>query len=274
MVSLTENYNLKWDDFPQNLAYTFKRLRKQSRLFDVTLVSNDYKRIEAHKLVLSASSEFFNEIFANNTHSHPFLYLDTVTGHELNLVLDYLYEGEVNIDKTSLGTFLAISSKLRIEGLQVKDLDRESIENDNDDENLKEKDPVKDDTTSHEKDPMTHDTTATEIVGIENDLKVTYLHKESKYNSKWRPKKPPGLYLHNVTPELQQIEIDQKFDEHAIKIGGKTWKCTVCNKQMDHKNDLKKHFISHMSGLKFECDLCGKTLRTPPALINHKKNKH
>ena len=64
-----------------------------------------------------------------------YLPLDTI---DSRLVLDYLYGGEVNIDQKSLGSFLKISSKLKIEGLQIKD-----IEDDNDDEDWNKTEPVK-----------------------------------------------------------------------------------------------------------------------------------
>merc|ERR1719418_317870 len=98
----TSEFCLKWNDFQQNVSKTFSQLRQQSDLFDVTLVSSDHKQVSAHRLVLSACSEFFKNIFCSNTHSHPLLYLDKVNIREINLMLDYIYNGEVNIHQLYL----------------------------------------------------------------------------------------------------------------------------------------------------------------------------
>ena len=54
-----EKFCLKWNDFKANVSSSFNVLRKEEELFDVTLVSDDEHHIAAHKLILSASSEFF-----------------------------------------------------------------------------------------------------------------------------------------------------------------------------------------------------------------------
>ena len=58
-----DNFQLQWDQFESNLATSFKEIREDGELFDITLVCDD-DQIEAHKMILSASSDFL---------SHPFL---------------------------------------------------------------------------------------------------------------------------------------------------------------------------------------------------------
>ena len=57
-----EKFNVKWNDFRKNVSKSFSVLRKEEEFFDVTLISDDEQHIAAHKLVLSASSEFFKNI--------------------------------------------------------------------------------------------------------------------------------------------------------------------------------------------------------------------
>ncbi len=82
----SEKFCLKWNDFQNNVTKSFSLLRQQSGLFDVTLVSDDQQQVSAHRLVLSACSDFFKTIFHSNTHSHPLLYLDGVDNRELILL--------------------------------------------------------------------------------------------------------------------------------------------------------------------------------------------
>ena len=109
----SEKFCLKWNDFERNASKSFSQLRQQRGLFDVTLVSSDQQQVSAHRLVLSACSDFFKTIFYSNTHSHPLLYLDGVDSREINLMLDYIYQGEVQIYQESLDRFLQIANKFK-----------------------------------------------------------------------------------------------------------------------------------------------------------------
>ena len=113
----SEKFCLKWNDFQENVSKSFSNLRKEAGLFDVTLVSSDQQQVSAHRLVLSACSDFFKTIFHSNTHSHPMLYLDGVDNSEINLMLDYIYQGEVQIYQENLERFLVIANKFQLDGL-------------------------------------------------------------------------------------------------------------------------------------------------------------
>ena len=70
---MAEKFCLKWNDFYSHVSKSFGLFRNEDYLHDVTLVSDDHNKIEAHKLVLSASSEYFKDIFKNN-HNTLILY--------------------------------------------------------------------------------------------------------------------------------------------------------------------------------------------------------
>ena len=68
--------------------------------------------------------------------------------------------------------------------------------------------------------------------------------------------------------------MEEKFLEHAIRIG-KIWKCTTCDKETDHRGNLRKHILSkHVNSLSFECDQCGKMYTHPHRLKYHKQKRH
>ena len=56
---MTEKFSLKWNDFHSNVSKSFSLLRNEEYLHDVTLVGDDHKQISAHRLVLSACSDYF-----------------------------------------------------------------------------------------------------------------------------------------------------------------------------------------------------------------------
>ena len=110
---MAEKFSLKWNDFATNVSNSFSRLRQETRLYDVTLVSNDHQQVSAHKLVLSACSEVFSTIFNSNNGSNMMLYLDSVDVRELNLMLDYIYQGEVQIQQEYLDSFIELATKFK-----------------------------------------------------------------------------------------------------------------------------------------------------------------
>ena len=114
---MAEKFCLKWNDFTTNTTKTFGLLRKEDFLQDVTLVGEDNHQVAAHKLVLSSCSEYFKNIFKNNKHSRPLLCLEGITSQDLDNILNYIYEGVVNIYQDDLDRFLSVAQRFKLEGL-------------------------------------------------------------------------------------------------------------------------------------------------------------
>ena len=92
-----EKFCLKWNDFGSNASRAFGIFKGEHFLQDVTLVGDDNCQVAAHKLVLSACSEYFKNIFKMNKHPNPFLCLEGVSSKDVRNVMDYMYNGEVQI---------------------------------------------------------------------------------------------------------------------------------------------------------------------------------
>ena len=116
---MSEKFCLKWNDFHSNLSKSFGLFRNEDYLHDVTLVSDDHHQVSAHKLVLSACSEYFRHIFKHNNkpNAHPLLCLDGISIGDLNNIMDYIYNGEVQIFQENLDRFLSVAQRLKLEGL-------------------------------------------------------------------------------------------------------------------------------------------------------------
>ncbi len=65
-------------------------------------------------MILSACSPFFRQILRRNPHQHPLLYLKGVKYKELLSVLNFMYQGEVNVAQEELNSFLAVAEDLRV----------------------------------------------------------------------------------------------------------------------------------------------------------------
>ena len=115
-MSSTEKFCLRWNDFESNISEAFRELREEKDFFNVTLACDD-DQLQAHKVILSACSPFFRNIFRRNKHEHPLLYLKGVNYTNLVSVLNCMYHGEVNVAQEDLNTFLAVAEDLEVKGL-------------------------------------------------------------------------------------------------------------------------------------------------------------
>ena len=116
MTSL-EKFSLRWTDFQENTTTAFRNLRDYLQFNDVTLVSEDGETMEAHKVILSASSTFFMNILKLNKHKHPLVYLKGFKSKELNSLMNYIYHGVADIYQDDLDLFLAKAEELQLNGM-------------------------------------------------------------------------------------------------------------------------------------------------------------
>ena len=114
---MSEKFCLKWNDFETNVSKSFGLLRNEDYLHYVTLVCDDNQQVSAHKLVLSACSEFFKSIFKNNKHQNPLICLDGISSKELKDILDYMYNGETNLFQEGLDKFISNAQRFKVMGL-------------------------------------------------------------------------------------------------------------------------------------------------------------
>ena len=118
---MSEKFCLKWNDFEANVSSYFGLLQNEDYLHDVTIVTDDNEQIAAHKLVLSACSEYFKNIFRKNKHSNPLLCLEGVSSNDVNNVMDYIYNGEVQIFQDDLDRFLMSKHCTKVEVTRLTD---------------------------------------------------------------------------------------------------------------------------------------------------------
>ena len=115
---MDEVFLFKWNNFQNNVTNSFKGLREENDFYDVTLVSDDNQQVSAHKIVLSASSEYFKTILKTNKHSHPLLCLNQIDSSDLKNILDFIYNGELQIYPDQLDKFLNNAKRFQLQGLQ------------------------------------------------------------------------------------------------------------------------------------------------------------
>ena len=110
MTNLDEKLCLQWNDFSENISSAFGDMRQDKEFTDVTLACEDGQQVEAHKVVLVASSPFFLNILKRNKHLHPLIYMRGVKLENLMAMAYFLIERQKYTKKISTLFFFWLES--------------------------------------------------------------------------------------------------------------------------------------------------------------------
>ena len=246
---------LQWKDFRAHSNKVPGNFRGRDIFTDVTLACEDGQQVEAHRLVLAASSPFFSRLLLNLTavgDSHPLICLTWVKRDLLEPLLDLFYHGEITIaGREHLEVFKTLADDL---GLK----------------NLAEKSSVNDWRLS-ESEPVT--------IGKAFEEKNKDAKSELSEGSK-----PFGDNF-KVTCDLDEVESavksmmgsrEKKWDHQNGRYSRKRKVCVICNKEGSWAN-IKKHIeVNHIdiSGHSNICKLCGKMSTSRYGLGQHISTYH
>jgi len=115
------DYCLKWNDHHNVFFSTAEELCGSNILCDVSLSAGD-KIFQAHKLVLSVCSPYFKRVFAVSDRSvNTIIHMKNVDSRHLELILAYMYRGELTLKQSELIQFLATAKDLQVKGLSEMD---------------------------------------------------------------------------------------------------------------------------------------------------------
>ena len=170
---------------------------------------------------------------------------------ELTNVLDYIYNGELQIYQENLERFLEIAARFQLEGLiggeagdnfnNSKDFDHNEV--------LDEKDSM-----WQSKKREFHNNVTSEFVSENKTIvNVKTLNMEN-FNSQ----------------NFQNMEeLDQKIRELMEKDSNGMFRCTVCGKISKNPGHTREHVETHIEGLSFSCSYCGKEFRSRNSMRSH-----
>ena len=104
--------------------------------------------MEAHKVILAASSPFFDEMLQRIKHPRPLIYLRGFHSQDLLAILDFLYFAEAKVYQENMNAFLEIAEELK--GLADQTFTRSSSDVSEDEDKSTNLKPVRNAKKNHE----------------------------------------------------------------------------------------------------------------------------
>ena len=253
---MSEKLCLQWNDFQDNVKSAFGNLRESTDFADVTLACEDGHQIEAHKVVLAASSPVFQEILKRNKHSHPLIYMRGMKSIDLAAMVDFLYFGEANVYQENLDSFLALAEELQLKGLQGSN-------------GLNETEVHNEPKQKYKTTPMISDTRTTARESRElNEVK----RSDSNALAVQMPLFGGDLQQLDETVKSMMETSQNMFQHGNLQKKGK--QCKVCGKE-GRVTDIMRHIeANHVEGVSIPCKQCDKIFRSRVTLLRHVSKHH
>ena len=255
-AKMSEKLCLQWNDFQDNIQAAFKNLRQDKHFTDVTLASADGQQVEAHKVILAASSPFFQTLLEKNKHPHPLVYMRGLKSEDLVAIVDFLYFGEANVYQENLDSFLAIADEFQLKGLRGNG-DRQVESDMFNDQEIKRRSAKP---------------------SMRNLVKAQEASEITQGNCETESSKALALvsqFSGNVEELEEKVNSMMQKSENFVTNGSrKADICKVCGKE--GKGDVIKNHIeaNHLEGVVIPCNHCEKTFRCRNTLKSHKHRYH
>ena len=80
-------------------------------------LATETKQFKAHKLILSACSPYFRNLFISNPCKHPTVFFKDISEDQMKLLMEYMYKGKISVKQSELESVLRTASSLQIHGL-------------------------------------------------------------------------------------------------------------------------------------------------------------
>jgi len=254
-----QRYSLKWNNYQNQLVTAFESLLAQQDFVDVTL-GVEGKRLLAHKMLLSACSPYFRELLKSNPCQHPIIIIKDLKYEDVESLLHFMYNGEVNVAQESLDSFLKSAESLKIRGLTENDSmssDRQAIPS-----SARRKRSNHTDVISK----LNETQLKREVVEISNEEEIT------ENNPDYSEPQSGALVPVEEEEELLEIPEDrpQGFNfEDGFPV---EYVCDICSKVFHHPESIASHKKYHSGHT--TCYHCKHQFSTVGTLNRHIRQVH
>ena len=271
MASHDERLCLQWNDFKDNVSSAFGDLREDKDFTDVTLACEDGQQVEAHKVVLIASSPFFLNILKKSKHAHPLIYIKGVKYEDLVVMVDFFYRGEAKVFQENFDSFLVLAEEFQLKGLRGNQTENESSEVFP--PPAKKKDPSKQQTPKAAPKHYHHLPVVNKDASIETGILQTTI--EAGRVVVLRDHLTNSTNIESLKQQVKSMMIFSDKAEYPSKQNGvRARACKVCGKEGGMVNIMNHIESNHITGISIPCDTCGKAFKSRNSLNAHKSQQH
>nr|XP_027229713.1 uncharacterized protein LOC113821423 isoform X2 [Penaeus vannamei] len=120
MASLSSERQLRfrWNDHMQHVSKVLTLQRLEEQFCDVTLVSDDGFVMKAHQAILASTSAYFQRVLSEvASDQYPMIVLRGAKFREMSCLLDYMYQGNTQVDQSLMESVLEVADMLEVKGL-------------------------------------------------------------------------------------------------------------------------------------------------------------
>ena len=246
---MEEKVYLNWATFGDHANDLFYDLYSTQKFADVTLICDDNTTLKAHKFVLITMSTVFRTIISNDSNLSS-VYLRGVNSKEMDAILQFIYLGEVSLDRSELKDVLDVADDLEIEQMrnlpEFRDCNKIARE---DIELALSKD-------STEESPTNLEDNGKDILKLGTAVEeVSYVnHSMMGY---WGLKREGMMYPCNYCPQEESNPVDLKRHIQEVHDEKKyPLKCPLCGYKANLSNLLSQHVQAAHNGRKHPCKEC------------------
>ncbi|CAK1603097.1 unnamed protein product [Parnassius mnemosyne] len=279
-------FSLRWNNYVSHVTEAFNELRFSDDLVDVTLCC-DGGKIRAHKMLLSACSSYFKEIFKENPCQHPVIIFRNFKFEDLNAIINFMYHGEVNIFQEQLESFLVTAELLEVKGLtdnveedtsktQIRFIDNTSLDLSSKSSRInKDVVPVPDQpinlatiqTNRHEQIPEANAQKNSHDVP-DSEFQVENVRTDDSTNLKAGETLLPIEEMQVDTQSTSAEDLSEKNTDAVLA----KFRCQLCPKGFKHPTSLTLHKDSHAG--KTQCPVCHRSFSRSYDMRSHLQRIH
>lgn len=121
-MEVHESIVINDESVPAKCFQTLNYFRETGQLCDIVFKTDDGASIQAHRVVLSASSIYFQSMFTSSfvESSSPVIDLKNIDGNALNELVNYFYTGQLAVNHLNVIGVIELCHALQLEGLVQK----------------------------------------------------------------------------------------------------------------------------------------------------------
>jgi len=283
---MTEEFLLKWNDHHSVFFIGALDLCELEEYTDVTLAAGN-KFFSAHRLVLSICSPYFRQLFKHLGSDKAVIFLKDVEPKNLDLLLQYMYKGEIKVQESELANFLSAAQAMEVKGLCEKNHSKPRPAPGPHHHPVV---PAIDPAPYIQPRTNEPDTLVSKPGHSMQELSTEQHQQEHRAVKKEIAMPDEHHTVEQVDDDIPDYGAEMVYSDSAVVAGYEEgggnvgWKlpwnasatgtyiCKFCGKEFTHMSDLSHHMPVHTKEKNFECEGCARRFTQSSSLYRHMKS--